>query len=497
MQAKTKKIIVFGLGAFLFVFGLVLGGCWFLLFSTILKSKLVLSPTSTSYDMWIETPIPMYMEFYLFNWTNAYMYDLNFPVANRTKPEFKELGPYVFSEHNKRVNLTWNSNDTVTFQQTRQYVFRPELSSGSIDDKVTTVNVIAVAAAYFSRYDNIYFKIIMDGFLEKLESISTTHTVGEMLFDGYDDKLIDLATELHIQKFKLPFKKFAWFAERNNSASYDGWFNMHTGAGDVRNLGNLYAWNYAPRTPYYKSTCGLVRGSTGELMPPVDGLDEIFVFSPDLCTSLSLVSQGDYETKGVVGTRFSADLRNLDNGTYFPEKSCYTSGTPVPAGALNISLCKWNAPAFVSYPHFYLADESYRGAVAGMRPNKSLHEFFLAVEPKTGIPLAVRARMQLNILLQPYQDMKMFKDLPRVFIPTLWFTQKADIDDSLASTAKLVLSAPVIGWGTLFGLSAVGLLILVVGLVVTVRHGWDRDDTRELISKRRNKNSSPTPPPET
>ncbi|KAJ8898066.1 hypothetical protein PR048_003426 [Dryococelus australis] len=402
------------------------------------------------------------------------------------------------SEHNKRVNLNWNNNNTVTFQQTRQYVFRPELSKGSVHDNITTVNVIAVvcthvvhrdnnkwmsntqqnrcgsfsgkttnrssnswqvgyrrqhptpvgledhhhqsgqrptrlslvvggmehhgkksvtekkslkgegkrkkeaitcsfavlklraispsrrsrsvslrkdgrdgrsdiqkkvskgstqerqAAAYFTRYDSVYLQIIMDGFLERLESISTTHTVGEMLFNGYDDKLLDLVNELHIQKFKLPFKKFAWFAERNNSASYDGWFNMYTGEDDVRNLGNLYAWNFGHTTPYYKSTCGVVRGSTGELMPPMEGLDEIFVFSPDLCASLSLIKTGEFEAKGMVGTKFAADLRNLDNGTYFPEKYCFTSGEMIPSGALNISLCKWNALLLFHTPTFTL-----------------------------------------------------------------------------------------------------------------------------------------------
>ncbi|KAJ8898067.1 hypothetical protein PR048_003427 [Dryococelus australis] len=90
----------------------------------------------------------------------------------------------------------------------------------------------------------------------------------------------------------------------------------------------------------------------------------------------------------------------------------------------------------------------------------------------------------------------MFKNLPRIFIPVMWFTQKADIDDNLASVGKLAISATAIGWGMLFGFAAIGLLIIVIGLVVTVRHGWDSNDTKELITHSRKPSLSPSPLPE-
>lgn len=41
--------------------------------------------------MWKETPIPMYMKFYMFNWTNPHEF-----IASNAKPNFVEMGPYVF-----------------------------------------------------------------------------------------------------------------------------------------------------------------------------------------------------------------------------------------------------------------------------------------------------------------------------------------------------------------------------------------------------------------
>ena len=51
-------------------------------------------------------------------------------------------------------------------------------------------------------------------FLEdKGETLSTTKTVREVLFDGYNDVLIDIALKLKIAGLNLPFKSFGWFVD--------------------------------------------------------------------------------------------------------------------------------------------------------------------------------------------------------------------------------------------------------------------------------------------
>lgn len=79
----------------------------------------------------------------MFNWTNSdEVHNLD------VKPILKEMGPYVFLEHHKRTNLTWNDNGTVTFNQIRTWQFRPELSNGSLDDEITNLNVISAVRAF-------------------------------------------------------------------------------------------------------------------------------------------------------------------------------------------------------------------------------------------------------------------------------------------------------------------------------------------------------------
>jgi hypothetical protein len=93
--------------------------------------------------------------------------------------------------------------------------------------------------------------------------------------------------------------------------------------------------------------------------------------------------------------RFYGDDSVFDNGTKYPEKRCFCAkgqllGTAdisasveecVPSGVRGISKCRFGAPAFVSFPHFYQADPSYVSNIIGLNPSQDLHEFYLAVEP--------------------------------------------------------------------------------------------------------------------
>jgi hypothetical protein len=53
----------------------------------------------------------------------------------------------------------------------------------------------------------------------------------------------------------------------------------------------------------------------------------------------------------------------------------------MPSGVRSISKCRFGAPAFVSFPHFYEADPSYLQNINGLSPEQDLHEFYVAVEP--------------------------------------------------------------------------------------------------------------------
>lgn len=83
----------------------------------------------------------------MFNWTNPQ--EIQNP---NVKPNFVELGPYVFLERHLKENLTFNSNDTVTFYQRRTWYFDKEKSNGSLDDMITTAHVISAVRQEFISF---------------------------------------------------------------------------------------------------------------------------------------------------------------------------------------------------------------------------------------------------------------------------------------------------------------------------------------------------------
>jgi len=97
---------------------------------------------------------------------------------------------------------------------------------------------------------------------------------------------------------------------------------------------------------------------------------------------LDLSYENATKIQGLMGNKYIGDKYMLDNGEEIPQRQCYCpNGNCGPSGTLNISSCKFGAPAFVSMPHFYLADPSYRESLSGMSPNREKHELSIVLEP--------------------------------------------------------------------------------------------------------------------
>lgn len=240
-------------------------------------------------------------------------------------------------------------------------------------------------AAFALRNAGIFYRLIlaaaMGGFHTK---IHVTKTAREFLFDGYSDPLLNLASIVpsSVVPVQIPFDKFGWFYSRNGSATYDGVFNMYTGVNDITKFGKIGEWDYMNHTHFYESHCGMVNGSAGEFFPPSQTKGSISLFSSDVCRTLTLSYKGPTTYDGISGYRYWGDDTMFDNKDERPDNWCFCpSGECAPSGAIDVSSCKFGAPAFISFPHFYHADPSYSEAVEGMKPNESLHQLFIDIEP--------------------------------------------------------------------------------------------------------------------
>jgi len=93
---------------------------------------------------------------------------------------------------------------------------------------------------------------------------------------------------------------------------------------------------------------------------------------------------------------------------------------------------------------------------------------------KTSFPLEIAARFQLNLLIDPIPRIGMYKDVPRKFMPVLWFEQHVKASDSIASTVKWILFIPTAG-------QLLGVLLTIVGFTLTVWTIQRRNGPTEIL----------------
>ena len=127
-----------------------------------------------------------------------------------------------------------------------------------------------------------------------------------------------------------------------------------------------------------------------------------------------------------------------------------------PRGVFSIGQCQLGAPIYASLPHFLDADEYYLEQVDGLKPNRSLHEFYVDVESTLhSVPVGAKARLQLNVATPELR----FRNIPNAMIPVLWQEVTFDIDKPIATMLywSFTMSSAIY--------KLISVLLLVVGAV--------------------------------
>ncbi|CAH0555938.1 unnamed protein product [Brassicogethes aeneus] len=403
------------------------------LYDKILNTALTISPTSTAFKVWRKNDPPLIMDIYLFNWTNPE--DIRVPGV---KPRLQEIGPYRFKEVKEKMNITFDdAKKTVSYMHRKLYHFDAENSVRNLSDVITTLNAVPLAIAYKFRDANIFVKKgISFGLSSMGTKVHVTKTAGEILFDGYKDDILSALSWLPINDVK---EKFGIFYGKNGTIGNDGRYVMSV-AND-KNFGKLLSWNDRKETNFYTGQCNSMKGSAGEFYPLNRKRDRIQFYSSELCRLATLEYERDVVIKGVQAYRYTA--RNIfDNGTLRKENACFCTGECQPSGVLNVSNCRLNSPSFLSFPHFYNADPYYTEAVEGLNPNNPKHEFYITMQPKTGIIMDLSAKMQLNFLLRPDDSISIYNDVPKIFFPIFYFDQDVRMRDELAQNLLMIQNLP-------------------------------------------------------
>lgn len=311
------------------------------------------------YEAWKQAPMPVYYKVTVFNLTNPHSFMKGDP------PRLKECGPYTYRMLEKKIDVEFHDNDTVTYRNQPMYIFEESLSRGREEDVIWTVNIPFINAADAVK-NHPFLKTIIQ-VAQKIHGFKTLRqlSVRDLLW-GYQSHVMDWARSL--QDVPYPHPQFGLLVGFNNTAQEP--YTMYTGASDPNTMNRIYSWNGLTKLDFWSGDyCNEIKGTDASgFHPGVKPSDKLFIFNGQLCRSLPLVYERTVVHSGVETYRFvpppdtfAYDDQNSQNWCF-----CSRSGCPL-RGLLDMKPCYYGAAVAFSFPHFYQSDPSLKHVVRGLK----------------------------------------------------------------------------------------------------------------------------------
>jgi len=432
-----------------------------------INQNMVIKNDSAMYSKFMhpQKDLNPYTQVYFFNVSNVQEF-----LAG-ARPIVKEVGPYSYRQVWDKQNISVFENGTVASALKKTYYFDPELSVGSESDMVTVLNVPFVTAVWQVRYTPRFIQLIFSSMLEVLgEGPFATHNVSSLMW-GYEDPLLKMARDILPPHQRSPSDSFGFFLNKNGTA--DTLLNQY--GGDADNMSQYLQIDLVDRQSHMglwrTEECDRVRGTDGTgWTPGVTRNQTLYLFNKAICRSLPLTFLKDMEKYGIKGYRFSPPADVFASVEENPANQCYCLGGPpcLGGGVFNASACLSGSPAVISWPHFFGAAQSYVDAVEGMMPDEEKHRFTVDIAPRTGTPLQVQGRVQINMALTNVSEIKPADGLRPMVFPVIWFQDGVPkMPDNIIADLQMANSMPeVIKMTAVTLCGAFGAVLLVGGAVL-------------------------------
>ncbi|CAD6185563.1 unnamed protein product [Caenorhabditis auriculariae] len=204
------------------------------------------------------------------------------------------------------------------------------------------------------------------------------------------------------------------------------------------------------------------------------------VYISDICRTANLEYDRDVTVQGINGFRFILPASQfnysleencgfcvpLPYGSYEypPDSAC------LPTGLLDISGCSQGAPIIISKPHFYQAERVVSRFVPRLKQTYENDETTIDIEPNTGTVLQANKRLQINLLVNQFRNIKSLSVMRPGAYPLVWLNESYYMDEGTKNQLNSQLFTPtkivnIICWCAV-GLGG-ALLLLSVALSVT------------------------------
>lgn len=418
-KLKHSRIAAICFGLLALIIGIVLSSIPWV--DYIILKQLRLWNGSLAFHYWQKPGVVRLTKVYIFNMTNAEGF-----LQFNEKPKLQEIGPFVYREDMEKVNIVFHNNGTVTFQHKKILHFVPEMSKDE-DLRVMVPNIplltLSTQSKSLPRLITIGLSMFLSGM--KMKPFVPV-TVQELVF-GYDDPLISIAYRF-FPKTRRPMSQMGLLLGRNGTLSEVS--TIYTGHTDMKEFGLINRLNGLDHLPYWpEPPCSSITASEGSFFPPRDktGSDFVHVWDKDICRVLPLQYRGPANTNNIKSDLFTPPenvFGRPDETT--PENKCFCINDPSAClikGLQNISPCQYAAPVYLSFPHFYQADTKLLDAIVGLKPIKEIHGSYFKIQPKLGIPLEGKVRLQLNLKVERQSDISVVENFPDIVFPIMWLEE--------------------------------------------------------------------------
>ncbi|XP_078581893.1 lysosome membrane protein 2-like isoform X2 [Branchiostoma floridae x Branchiostoma japonicum] len=483
VRCSSRRRLWCGAAGLVCLVGGVVGLCLYrTLLDAFVTQLMALRDGEFVYRRWKDPPYPIYMQFYFFDLLNKD------EVLNGAKPAFLEKGPYTYREVRHKVNVTFHGNDTVSYVDLKSYSFVPRMSTGTLNDTFTSINIAAMTLSEWIENERDLIKDLASLLLLLTgESLFVTHTVGEML-SGYHEPLLQLAKTFAPALIKDDtFGIFRIMGGQYNAS--DGVYTIYTGQADPRKYTYIDRWNGMREVNYWNKTgtCNMINGTVGTMYPIIqDKSEPIYVFQSDMCRSVHAVFESEQTARDIPVYRYTARPDIMQSGDKNPDNRCFCLGKCLQDGLMDGRPCHQGAPIVLSLPHFYQGDPSLLDTVWGLQPDKLKHQTFLDVEPTTGLAMNVARRVQINMDARPVPHIRETENIRKLYFPVMWLSETALIDTKYANLFK--------SWGLVAERGTFGALIaltcLGAGVVLGVAVALYRRRGEHVQSARTEDNSA-------
>ncbi|GFS12079.1 scavenger receptor class B member 1 [Elysia marginata] len=443
-----------------------------------IKKHMALENGTESFKNWVDPPVPVLFQIYLFDIVNPMEV-----IKNQAPPVVMEKGPYVYKLHGHKENITYHDNYTVSFREPEGYTYVEELSVGPETDTFTSLNDFFFVLAFSLQNQSALVQNAVSDFFEVMgDSAFITRSLRDIWW-GYDDvvlkKVADFLKSLHVN-VTIP-SKFGFNMDKNNTDG--GVLTIYSGlSGNFDNFEKIDRWNGLRKlTSWNSDYANRIEGSDSSVQPPpLQPNKNLTFFDAHLQRTLNLVYRGPVQVCGVDAFRYVVPFSDFANAEDNPDNAGFC--TPdvnhcLPSGALNLSVTSRGAPLVLSLPHFVGGDPYYQKQVRGMRPLPEKHQTFIEYHTLTGVNLRSARRYQVVMHVKPMKHFPAFSNLPEVYLPIMWIDGTSQIDDKTLKLFKTKMQDMLDMMVYVKG-GMVGIVCLLALSVVALILYWTRKDRK-------------------